>query len=175
MEYQENDDFCYWTFIEKYYPRYHNCSDILLSDILTRKLDGEEICIEDEEMIKNWDVKAELIELDKNIFSKALENYFKIVILKSLQLMKLSEKINFFEEILNQPKENYADTFKADILMFFDDDFSEDNAQLLFLNKLKSKEEIQYWIDKLTSLFVLKFDAEFETENDFIYDYLENG
>lgn len=89
--------------------------------------------------------------------------------------MKLSEKINFFEEILNQPKENFVDNYKADIIIFFDDDFSEGNTQLLFLNKLNSKEEIQYWIDKLTSRFVLKFDAEFETENDFIYDYLEIG
>lgn len=79
MESQKNDEFCYWTFIEKYYPRYHSCSDVLLIDILTRKLDGEEICIEDEEMIKDWDVKAELLELDKSMFSKALENYFKIV------------------------------------------------------------------------------------------------
>ncbi|MDI1305567.1 MAG: 6-phospho-beta-glucosidase [bacterium] len=79
MEALERDDFCYWTFIEKYYPRYYSCDDILLSDILSRKLDGEERCEEDEEMIKDWDVKLELLELDKNIFSKALKNYFKIM------------------------------------------------------------------------------------------------
>lgn len=79
MEAPERDGFCYWTFIEKYYPRYYSCDDILLSDILSRKLDGEEICEEDEEMIKDWDVRVELLELDKNIFSKALKNYFKIM------------------------------------------------------------------------------------------------
>ncbi len=79
METPEIDKFCYWTFIEKYYPRYYSCSDILLSDILTKKLEGEETNIEDGEMIKDWDVKAELLELDKSIFSKALENYFNIV------------------------------------------------------------------------------------------------
>lgn len=89
--------------------------------------------------------------------------------------MTLLEKIISFEEILNQPEENYADTFNEEITMFFNDDFSEDNVQLLFLIKINSKEEIQNWIDKLTSRFVMKFDAEFEIENDFIYDYLENG
>ena len=89
--------------------------------------------------------------------------------------MKLSEKIIYFEDILSQPNENYADTFKAGILLFFDNDFSIENEQLLFLNNLKTKEEIQNWIDKITSRFIMKFDPEFENENDFIYDYLENG
>lgn len=75
----ERHDFCYWSFIEKYYPRYYSSDDILLSDILSRKLDGEEICEEDEEIIKDWDVRVELLELDINIFSKALKNYFEII------------------------------------------------------------------------------------------------
>ena len=79
MTAQKTDDFCYWTFIEKYYPKYYSCSDILLSDILTRKLNGEPVCDEDEEMIKDWNVKAELLELDQIIFSKALKNYFNIM------------------------------------------------------------------------------------------------
>ena len=89
--------------------------------------------------------------------------------------MTLLEKIEYLEQLLNQTEENYADTFKADITMFFDDDFSEENSQLLFLDNLNSKQEIENWVDKLTSRFVMKFDSEFETENDFIYNYLENG
>ncbi|MFE3871246.1 hypothetical protein ACFX5F_08405 [Flavobacterium sp. ZS1P70] len=89
--------------------------------------------------------------------------------------MTSSEKIEYFEQFLNQPEENYADSFKADIIMFFDDDFSKENSQLLFLENLNSKRDIENWINKLTSRFVTKFDSEFETENDFIYDYLENG
>ena len=89
--------------------------------------------------------------------------------------MTASEKIECLEQFLNQPEENYADSFKADIIMFFDDDFSKENSQLLFLGNLNSKRDIKNWIDKLTSRFVMKFDSEFETENDFIYDYLENG
>jgi hypothetical protein len=89
--------------------------------------------------------------------------------------MTLLKKIEYLEQLLNQTEENYADTFKADITMFFDDNFSEENSQLLFLDNLNSKQEIENWVDKLTSRFVMKFDSEFETENDFIYNYLENG
>lgn len=89
--------------------------------------------------------------------------------------MTLLKKIEYLEQLLSQTEENYADTFKADITMFFDDDFSEENSQLQFLNNLSSKQEIENWVDKLTSRFVMKFDSEYETENDFIYNYLENG
>ena len=89
--------------------------------------------------------------------------------------MTLLEKIEYLEQLLHQTEENYADTFKADITMFFDDNFSEENSQLLFLDNLNSKQEIENWVEKLTSRFVMKFDSGFETENDFIYDYLENG
>ena len=89
--------------------------------------------------------------------------------------MTLLKKIEYLEELLHQIEENYADTIKADITMFFDDNFSEENSQLLFLDNLDSKQEIENWIEKLTSRFVMKFDSESETETDFIYDYLENG
>lgn len=51
----------------------------MLSDILTRKLDDEEICEEDEEFIKDWDVRKELFELDKELLCEAFENYFDTV------------------------------------------------------------------------------------------------
>ena len=89
--------------------------------------------------------------------------------------MTLSEKIEYLEEFLNQPKENYGDSFKSDIIIFFEDDFSQENSELLFLENLNAKRDIEDWIDKLTSRFVMKFDSEFENETDFIYDYLENG
>ena len=88
--------------------------------------------------------------------------------------MTLLKKIEYIKQLLSQTEENYADTFKADITMFFDDDFSEENSQLQFLDNLSSKQEIENWIEKLTSRFVIKFNSGFETENDFIYDYLEN-
>lgn len=79
---QEKEDgtkFNYWAFIEKYYPKYYSCNSVLMSEILTRKLDGEEICEEDEESIKYWDVRKELFELDKELLCKAFENFFDIV------------------------------------------------------------------------------------------------
>lgn len=73
---EEETTFDYWGFIEKYYPNYSHCDNILLSDILTRKLHGEEICESDEEYIKDWDVRKELMELDKQLLSEAFENFF---------------------------------------------------------------------------------------------------
>lgn len=78
MKTLENYTQTYWSFIEEYYPNYSSCDNILLSDILSRKLDGQEICEEDEEMIKDWNVKKELLELDQKLFSKALENFLNI-------------------------------------------------------------------------------------------------
>lgn len=71
----EETKFDYWDFIEKYYPNYNHCDNVLLSDILTRKLNGEEICENDEEYIKNWDIRKVLIDLDKQLLSEAFENF----------------------------------------------------------------------------------------------------
>ena len=79
---QEKEDetkFDYGAFIEKYYPKYYSCDSVLLSDILTKKLDGEEICETDEEYIKDWNVRKELFELDKDLLCEAFENFFDIV------------------------------------------------------------------------------------------------
>lgn len=50
---EDESKFDYWAFIEQYYPKYSSSDSVLLSDILTRKLDGEEICEKDEEYIKD--------------------------------------------------------------------------------------------------------------------------
>lgn len=76
IEQKEEDQFDYWSFIQKFYPKYYQCNSVLLSDILTKKLDGEEISQEDEEYIKDWDVRNELLEIDKELLCKAFENYF---------------------------------------------------------------------------------------------------
>ncbi len=69
-------EFNYWSFIEKHYPGYDHCDSILMSDILTRKLNGKEICESDEEYIKDWDVRKELMKLDKKLLGKSFENFF---------------------------------------------------------------------------------------------------
>jgi hypothetical protein len=68
----------YWSFIESYYPKYDSCDQILLSDILARKLEEQEIDIKDEEYLKYWDLKVELLKLDQAIMQKAMENYFEL-------------------------------------------------------------------------------------------------
>lgn len=82
------------------------------------------------------------------------------------------QKIHHLENYLNKAEENYADSFKQDIAIYFNEDFSEENQELNFLHTLNTKEEIETFIDNLTSHFVLKFDKSQESENDFFNDYL---
>ena len=86
--------------------------------------------------------------------------------------MTFIQKIHHLENHLNKVEENYDDSFKQDITMYFNEDFSEENQELNFLNNLNTKEEIETFVDNLTSQFVLKFDEKQESENDFIQDYL---
>lgn len=82
------------------------------------------------------------------------------------------KKIQHLKKILNQSNDSYSDNFKADILFYFNEDFTEENPQFEFLNELNSKEAIEQKVDFLLSQFVLKFDADQESEDDFIYYYL---
>ena len=89
-------------------------------------------------------------------------------------MIERSEKINFLKGILERKEESYADSFKQDIVIYFDDDFSISNKMFNFLDELKSFDEIEQWVDKLTSKFVLKFDSEAEQEGDFIFHYINS-
>lgn len=89
-------------------------------------------------------------------------------------MLSLNEKIQYLENHLTQPIENYANSFKEDIVMFIDD-FTDQNEFLFFLNNLNSLEEIENWVDNLCSRIILKFDSEGEEINDFIYDYIQFG
>ncbi len=84
------------------------------------------------------------------------------------------QKIQHLKHILNQSNDSYSDTFKADILIYFDEDFTEENPQFQFLNELNTQEAIEQKTAFLLSQFTLKFDFEQETENDFIHHYLGN-
>lgn len=88
--------------------------------------------------------------------------------------MTLLEKILYLEDFLNGDDDNYADSFKTDILFFFDD-FSESNFMFEFLEKINSKDEIENWVNKLTSRIVMRLDDEQETVSDLIADYFYNG
>jgi hypothetical protein len=75
----EESAFAYWAFIEQYLPDYSSRDDVLHSDILTRYLDGEEVCEEDlpwiAELGTREDVVAELIDIDSDLLQRALEAY----------------------------------------------------------------------------------------------------
>lgn len=90
-------------------------------------------------------------------------------------MLSNEEKIDYLKYYLSKDKENYSDTYKDAIILFFDEDFSIHNLQFIFLDKYNHRQEIETWVDRLLSRFVMKFDEEFEQETDFIYDYLVNG
>ena len=78
------------------------------------------------------------------------------------------EKAQYLESYLSQKPNSYADMHKSDIATFIEE-FVEENPLLNFLDKLSTKEEIETWVDDLTSSIVLKFD---EGITDFIYEYI---
>lgn len=79
QEQQNSSGFEYWDFIEKFYPNYYSCNDVLLCDILTRKLEGEEIDELDEQFIKGWDIKKEKMDLERVLLGKAVKSFIKTV------------------------------------------------------------------------------------------------
>ena len=87
-------------------------------------------------------------------------------------MLSFEEKIFYLETTLNKIEENYADSFRTDILIFFDV-FEKENKLLNFLKEMKTIIEIENWICKLTSRIVMKED-EIEV-NEIINDYLEFG
>lgn len=82
------------------------------------------------------------------------------------------QKIHHLQKFLNQTHHSYYDDFTAAIILYLNYDFTEANPQFTFLHELNSPEAIEQKIDFLLSQFVLKFDAEQETENDFIHYYI---
>jgi len=56
---------------------------VLLSDILTRKLNGQEICQEDAKYIDGRNVKEKLLKLETALFGRDLENYFEIIFIQT--------------------------------------------------------------------------------------------
>ena len=87
-------------------------------------------------------------------------------------MLTFQEKISFLENSLNKIEENYADSFRTEIIYFIDE-FNSQNQRLTFLKNLNTNSEIENWISKLTSRIVMKED-ELEV-NEIINDYLELG
>jgi hypothetical protein len=87
-------------------------------------------------------------------------------------MLTFQEKIRLLENSLNKIDENYADSFRTEIIYFIDK-FNSENQLLYFLKNLNTNYEIENWISKLTSRIVMKED-ELEV-NEIINDYFEFG
>ncbi len=86
--------------------------------------------------------------------------------------MTLAKKTKILENYLSESPTNFRDTFKTDIYLFFNEDFTTENPLLNFLDVFESKEDILSWVDKVTSQIVLKFDENEEELGDFIWDHI---
>jgi hypothetical protein len=87
-------------------------------------------------------------------------------------MLTLEEKILILENILEETSNNYADSFKTDISIFFSD-FTTNNSKLSFLEKIEDESSIRNWVDKLTSRIVMREDEDLVSE--LIADYFYNG
>lgn len=84
------------------------------------------------------------------------------------------EKIEILKTCLHNVEENYADSFKTEILFFFDEFEDIHSIDFSFLNNLNSREDIYLFVDNLTSKIVLKFNEEEEQLSDFIFYHLNS-
>ena len=84
-------------------------------------------------------------------------------------MLNFEEKIEILKEYLSEIKDSYADSFKTDIMLYFNDFEDVNSEDFKFLSELKSKEDIYKWIDKLTSKIVMKFNEDEEQISDFIF------
>lgn len=84
-------------------------------------------------------------------------------------MLNFAEKIEILKEYLSEIKDNYADSFKTDIILYFNDFEDVNSEDFKFLSELKSKEDIYKWVDKLTSKIVMKFNEDEEQISDFIF------
>ena len=83
------------------------------------------------------------------------------------------EKIRVLENYLNKEPQNFRDSFKPDLFLFFNEDFSVENPLLKFLSGFDNETEIEEWVDFVASQIVLKFDEKHEQIGDFIGEFIQ--
>lgn len=84
-------------------------------------------------------------------------------------MLELSDKINILKDYLDEIGDTHVDSFKTDIVFYFNDFEDEQSCDFQFLNRLNSKEEIHSVINHLISKIALKFDENEEQLSDFIF------
>ncbi|MNJ88902.1 hypothetical protein D3C87_64600 [compost metagenome] len=77
-----------------------------------------------------------------------------------------TEKITRLKSCLETVDNSYADSFKAEMLLYFGD-FNPKDPKLFFLHDLDFEEEIINWVNRITSLIVSKFEEEEEMFGEF--------
>lgn len=84
-------------------------------------------------------------------------------------MLKFEAKIKILKTYLSDIKDNYADSFKTDILFYFNEFEDVQNLDFKFLKELTSKEDIHNWVDNLTSKIVMKYNEDEEQLSEFIF------
>lgn len=84
-------------------------------------------------------------------------------------MLTFEEKTAFLIEILNKDSENYADSFKTDILNFIGE-LSSTNPLLKFIYPLNTEIDIQNFVDFLTGKIVMNEHQ--AGTHDIILDYI---
>lgn len=86
--------------------------------------------------------------------------------------MNKLEKIEYLHKILRTDDGTYADSFKFDITIFFDE-FELSNTLFDFLDNLNTDKEIEDWVNKLMNRIVMHEDD--DSIGEIIWDYWELG
>lgn len=84
-------------------------------------------------------------------------------------MLEQHHKIKILKDYLLDINDNYADSFKTDILFYFNEFENIQNFDFKFLNELNSEEDIHSWVNNLTSKIVMKFNEDEEQLSEFIF------
>lgn len=82
-------------------------------------------------------------------------------------MLTFDEKIRAMKNCLEDIGSSYADSFKTDMLIYFND-FDPSDPKLNFLHELEFESEITGWVNRMTSLMVMKLEEKEETVGDFL-------
>lgn len=84
-------------------------------------------------------------------------------------MLTYDQKIQALKNCLEDVGDSYADSFKTDILFYFND-FDPADQKLAFLHDLDFEEEIVGWVNRITSLIVMKYEEEEEGLGEFVWE-----
>lgn len=89
-------------------------------------------------------------------------------------MLSLNNKINILKKYLYNFGDSYFDSWKTDIIFFFNNFNNYEDSKFHFLKKYNSEKEIIKGVENLISKIILKFDENEEQLSDFIFYQLNN-